>query len=124
MTDYVATRWYRSPELLIGYSDYGPEVDMWAVGCIMGELSDGQPLFPGDSEIDQLYLIQKIMGSLTKDQLESFNKNPRFVGLKFPSDISKPETLEKKYTGKLSRKALSLMIGLLKMDPLMRLTAE
>jgi cyclin-dependent kinase-like len=57
MTDYVATRWYRSPELLLGYTDYGPEVDMWAIGCIMGELSDGQPLFPGDSEMDQLYLI-------------------------------------------------------------------
>ena len=41
MTDYVATRWYRSPELLLGYTDYGPEVDMWAIGCIMGELSDG-----------------------------------------------------------------------------------
>jgi cyclin-dependent kinase-like len=51
MTDYVATRWYRSPELLLsGY--YGPEVDMWAIGCIMGELFDGQPLFPGDTEID------------------------------------------------------------------------
>jgi cyclin-dependent kinase-like len=53
---------------------------------------------------------------LTKEQTESFNKNPRFIGLKFP-DVSKPETLEKKYTGKLSTKALSLMIGLLKMDP-------
>ena len=52
MTDYVATRWYRSPELLLGYTEYGPEVDMWAIGCILGELSDGQPLFPGDSEID------------------------------------------------------------------------
>jgi cyclin-dependent kinase-like len=41
MTDYVATRWYRSPELLLGYSQYGPEVDLWAIGCIMGELSDG-----------------------------------------------------------------------------------
>ena len=56
--------------------------------------------------------------------MENFNKNPRFVGLKFPSDINKPETLEKKYTGKLSRKALSLMIGLLKMDPSERLNGE
>ena len=123
MTDYVATRWYRSPELLLGYSDYGQEVDMWAIGCIMGELSDGQPLFPGDSEIDTLYLIQKVLGSMTRDQQESFNKNPRFVGLKFP-DVAKPETLEKKYSGKLSTKALSLMIGLLKMDPAQRLTGE
>jgi cyclin-dependent kinase-like len=59
MTDYVATRWYRSPELLLG-CEYGKEVDIWAIGCIMGELSDGNPLFPGESEIDQLFLIQKV----------------------------------------------------------------
>lgn len=123
MTDYVATRWYRSPELLLGYTDYGPEVDMWAIGCIMGELSDGQPLFPGDSEMDQLYLIQKVLGPLTKEQMESFNKNPRFIGLKFP-EITKPETLEKRYMTSLSKKALQLMIGLLKMDPSERLTGE
>ena len=124
MTDYVATRWYRSPELLLGYSDYGPEVDMWAIGCIMGELSDGQPLFPGDSEMDMLYLIQKVLGGLTSEQNESFNKNPRFLGLKFPQDVSKVETLDKKYTGKLSKNALSLMTGLLKMDPAERFTGE
>ena len=54
LTDYVATRWYRSPELLLVSENlpYGKEVDIWAVGCIMGELMDGQPLFPGDSEVD------------------------------------------------------------------------
>jgi len=41
MTDYVATRWYRSPELLLSDNDYGKPVDMWAIGCIMGELTDG-----------------------------------------------------------------------------------
>ena len=51
MTDYVATRWYRSPELLLG-DKYSKEVDIWAIGCIMGELTDGEPLFPGESEID------------------------------------------------------------------------
>jgi len=48
ITDYVSTRWYRAPELLLGYTHYGKEVDMWAIGCIMGELVDGQPLFPGE----------------------------------------------------------------------------
>lgn len=59
LTDYVATRWYRSPELLLVSENlpYGKEVDIWAVGCIMGELMDGQPLFPGDSEVDQLFVI-------------------------------------------------------------------
>ena len=48
MTDYVATRWYRPPELLVG-GEYGKEIDMWAVGCIMCELIDGNPLFPGQN---------------------------------------------------------------------------
>jgi cyclin-dependent kinase-like len=51
LTDYVATRWYRAPELLLS-NNYGKEVDIWAVGCIMGEITDGDPLFPGESEID------------------------------------------------------------------------
>jgi|TARA_B110000305_G_C19089220_1_gene469967 cyclin-dependent kinase-like len=64
MTDYVATRWYRSPELLLS-DRYSKEVDIWAIGCIMGELTDGEPLFPGESEVDQLFEIQKILGALT-----------------------------------------------------------
>ena len=121
LTDYVATRWYRSPELLLGMN-YGKEVDVWAIGCIMGEITDGDPLFPGESEIDQLYLIQKIMGSMTPEQEEEFRKNPRFIGLSFP-DVSKPETLQKHYIGKMSKKAISLMSGFLEMDPTKRLTS-
>lgn len=63
-------------------SRYGKPVDIWAIGCIMGELSDGQPLFPGDSEVDQLYTIQRVLGPLPKDQLSMFYSNPRFAGLK------------------------------------------
>lgn len=122
MTDYVATRWYRSPELLLS-DRYGCEVDIWAIGCIMGELTDGEPLFPGESEVDQLFEIQKILGALTPVQQEQFAKNPRFIGFKFP-DVTKPETLDKKYSGKLSKEGLELMKGLLCMEPKDRLTAK
>ena len=67
LTDYVATRWYRAPELLLS-PHYGKEVDIWAAGCIMGEITDGEALFPGESEIDQLFCIQKILGKLTPSQ--------------------------------------------------------
>uniref|UniRef100_A0A3B1KF62 mitogen-activated protein kinase n=1 Tax=Astyanax mexicanus TaxID=7994 RepID=A0A3B1KF62_ASTMX len=80
-TEYVATRWYRSPELLLG-APYGKAVDMWSVGCILGELSDGQPLFPGESEIDQLFTIQKVLGPLPPEQMKLFYSNPRFHGLR------------------------------------------
>jgi len=57
LTDYVATRWYRAPELLLGKKKYDKSVDLWAIACIMGELYDTEPLFPGDDEIQTLYLI-------------------------------------------------------------------
>jgi cyclin-dependent kinase-like len=80
LTDYVATRWYRSPELLLVSENlpYGKEVDIWAVGCIMGELMDGQPLFPGDSEVDQLFVIQKVLGPLPDFLQDEFNRNSRY----------------------------------------------
>jgi len=64
-TDYVATRWYRAPELLVGDTQYGPPVDTWAIGCVYAELMTGQPLWPGRSDVDQLYLIRKTLGMYT-----------------------------------------------------------
>lgn len=61
-TDYVATRWYRAPELLVGDTAYGPPVDIWAIGCVFAELISGQALWPGRSDVDQLYLIRKTLG--------------------------------------------------------------
>ncbi|CAD8092627.1 unnamed protein product [Paramecium sonneborni] len=123
LTDYVATRWYRAPELLLSYSNYDKGVDMWAIGCLLCELTDGNPLFPGENEMDQLYLIQKMLGPLTQSQQETFSKNPRFLGMKFP-EISKPETLEQRYLCKLPKKAINFVKGLLKMEPAERLTCK
>lgn len=119
-TDYVATRWYRSPELLLGAS-YGKPVDIWAIGCILGELSDGQPVFPGESEIDQLFTIQKVLGHLPPDQMEMFYTNPRFKGLKFPTTIN-PQTLGRKYAGVINGIMLSFMQATLQLDPKDRFT--
>jgi mitogen-activated protein kinase 15 len=54
MTEYVATRWYRAPEILLGSSKYTKAVDMWSVGCILGELYYGKAIFPGNSTLNQL----------------------------------------------------------------------
>jgi cyclin-dependent kinase-like len=123
ITGYVATRWYRAPELLLGSTSYGTAVDIWAVGCIMGELFTGRPVFPGESEIDQLYLIQKTLGPLTAEQMELFQNNPNFAGLKFP-DMSNPITLPKKYHKKIHPIALSLIDQILQMDASKRPTSE
>lgn len=65
---------------------------MWSVGCILGELSDGQPLFPGESEIDQLFTIQKVLGPLPPEQMKLFYNNPRFHGLRvtLPTPLTRP----------------------------------
>ncbi|XP_065210912.1 cyclin-dependent kinase-like 4 [Planococcus citri] len=63
-TEYVATRWYRAPELLVRDRKYGKPVDVWAVGCVLAEVLSGEPLFPGQSDIDQLYMIMKCFGKL------------------------------------------------------------
>lgn len=62
LTNYVATRWYRSPELLITPM-YGKQVDIWAAGCIMAEMVDGEALFPGDNLLEQIDCIQKVLGN-------------------------------------------------------------
>lgn len=123
LTDYVATRWYRPPELLLTSGQYGPEVDHWSIGCIMGELTDGDPLFPGDDEVHQLIVIQKVIGKFTDEQYEQFANNPHFSGFKLP-EVTKPETLERRYMGKLGKNAISFMKMLLHPDPKQRLKGE
>eukprot|EP00448_Togula_jolla_P014322 CAMPEP_0170586704 /NCGR_PEP_ID=MMETSP0224-20130122/9886_1 /TAXON_ID=285029 /ORGANISM="Togula jolla, Strain CCCM 725" /LENGTH=369 /DNA_ID=CAMNT_0010910267 /DNA_START=17 /DNA_END=1123 /DNA_ORIENTATION=- len=67
MTDYVATRWYRAPEILLGSSRYTRGVDMWSLGCILGEMIQGRPIFPGQSTMNQL---DRILEFTDKPSLE------------------------------------------------------
>uniref|UniRef100_A0A8C2GF55 mitogen-activated protein kinase n=1 Tax=Cyprinus carpio TaxID=7962 RepID=A0A8C2GF55_CYPCA len=63
MTGYVATRWYRAPEIMLNWMHYNMTVDIWSVGCIMAELLTGRTLFPGTDHIDQLKLIMLLVGT-------------------------------------------------------------
>ena len=123
MTDYVATRWYRSPELLLSGGIYGPEVDYWAIGCIMGELADGNPMFPGENEVDQLDCIIKILGNLPENLVNMYYENPIY-NEKELFKVKKPETLERRYLGILSPTAIDFMKGLLELDPNKRLNGD
>ncbi|KAL3896041.1 MAG: hypothetical protein SGCHY_004331 [Lobulomycetales sp.] len=121
-TDYVATRWYRSPELLVGDTEYGKAVDIWAIGCIFSEILTGQPLFPGDTDIDQLYRIIKCLGKLTKRHMEVFLKNPLFVGGRLP-EVNKLTPLESKLPT-ISPEALAMLKTSLIYDPDKRATTR
>ncbi|XP_023504897.1 mitogen-activated protein kinase 15 isoform X1 [Equus przewalskii] len=69
LTEYVATRWYRAPEVLLSASRYTPGVDMWSLGCILGEMLRGKPLFPGTSTLHQLELILETIPPPSKEDL-------------------------------------------------------
>lgn len=61
--EYVATRWYRSPECLLTRGWYGTKMDVWAAGCVLYEMATGRPLFDGRDETDQIQKIDKVLGS-------------------------------------------------------------
>lgn len=66
VSDYIATRWYRSPEILLGSTKYCKKVDMWSAGCIMGEILLGRVLFAGKSTVNQIERIIELIGVPTK----------------------------------------------------------
>lgn len=123
LTDYVMTRWYRSPELLVSSTDYDASVDLWALGCIAGEMTDSQPLFAGTSDIDQLSCIQKVLGPITEQQKKKCMELSCMKGVDI-TGVAEPETLDKRYSGKMSEDQLQFMKGVLRMNPGDRLTAR
>lgn len=79
---YICSRYYRAPELIFGATDYLPAIDVWSTGCVMAELMLGHPLFPGQSGVDQLVEIIKVLGTPTKTEIVSMN--PNYTEFKFP----------------------------------------
>jgi len=75
-TEYVSTRWYRSPECLLTKGSYDYKMDIWGVGCVFYEILSLQPLFPGKNEIDQVHLIHKILGTPSMRIFQRFKKTP------------------------------------------------
>jgi serine/threonine protein kinase len=126
----VATRWYRSPELVVT-NRYSFPVDIWSVGCILGELIDGEPMFPGDDALDQLVKIYQLVGPLDRKlikQMESmFGMNAhKLMGSK--KNMTRQEICRKKlkqrYKKNISNDALDLLTRLLDNNPDTRPTAR
>jgi len=121
MTGYVATRWYRAPEIMLNWMHYTQTVDIWSVGCIMAELITSSPLFPGMDHIDQLNRILNVVGSpsqelmdkMTSDSAKSYIMNMAPIPRKdFASIFVNANPL-----------AISLLEQMLELDPEKRLTA-
>ncbi|CDW84574.1 cyclin-dependent kinase-like 2 [Stylonychia lemnae] len=125
LTEYVSTRWYRAPELLVGSKIYEKSVDIWALGCIIPELITGNPLFPGKSNFETLAFIIRTFGNyLPEDQIQRFYENPEFksIGKNLPS-TKNAVSLEKR-TPELTEEELDFVKSCLQMNPKLRPTAH
>ncbi|ODQ82188.1 hypothetical protein BABINDRAFT_169626 [Babjeviella inositovora NRRL Y-12698] len=115
---YICSRYYRAPELIFGATNYTTQIDVWLAGCVMAELILGQPLFPGESGIDQLVEIIKILGTPLRDEIRTMN--PNYMEHKFPQIKAIPLV---KVFKKCSSECIDLLNVILKYSPLERITA-
>eukprot|EP01017_Pseudomicrothorax_dubius_P044281 TRINITY_DN7470_c0_g3_i1.p1 TRINITY_DN7470_c0_g3~~TRINITY_DN7470_c0_g3_i1.p1 ORF type:complete len:380 (+),score=50.95 TRINITY_DN7470_c0_g3_i1:58-1197(+) len=119
-TDYVSTRWYRAPEVILRAPIYGPPIDIFAVGAIMVELYNFWPLFPGTTEADQIHKIMAVMGTPSELEWPEGYELARQMGFKFPKQNAVPL---KSVVKNASEEAIDLIYGMLRYSPKMRLTA-
>jgi len=122
MTGYVATRWYRAPEIMLNWMHYDQTVDIWSVGCIMAELLTGRTLFPGQDHIQQLNLIIELIGTPPADYVKKISSESA------RSYVSSMPAMRKKDFSQVFRGANPLAINLLErmlaMDSARRITAH
>ena len=120
MTHEIITLWYRPPEVLLGIENYTTKVDSWSIGCIMAEMITGKPLFPGDSEIGQLFKIFQIMGTPNEENWPGITKLKDY-SINFPQ--WKPKKLKDLFPN-FDKDGLDLMEKFLQMDPDKRITIK
>lgn len=119
-THEVVTLWYRAPEILLGSRHYSTPVDLWSVGCIFAEMVNQRPLFPGDSEIDELFRIFRIMGTPNEDTWPGVTSLPDFKS-SFPKWAAKDLTT---IVPNLDPAGIDLLTKMLVLNPSRRITAR
>ncbi|VAH97091.1 shaggy-related protein kinase kappa isoform X2 [Triticum aestivum] len=120
---YICSRYYRAPELIFGATEYTTAIDLWSTGCVMAKLLLGQPLFPGESGVDQLVEIIKsalqVLGTPTREEIKCMN--PNYTEFKFPQIKAHP--WHKVFQKKLPPEAMDLVSRFLQYSPDLRCTA-
>ncbi|XP_031408802.1 mitogen-activated protein kinase 15 isoform X2 [Meleagris gallopavo] len=123
LTEYVATRWYRAPEILLSSRSYTKGVDMWSIGCILGELLLGKPLFPGTSTINQIEQILRVIPAPSSEDIMAMQSDYRASIIDGMSSRQRV-TFEEILPSSTPLPALDLLKKLLVFNPDKRLTAE
>lgn len=119
-THEVVTLWYRAPDVLMGSRKYSTPVDLWSVGCIFGEMAGSRPLFPGNSDADQLQRIFKVLGTPTEESWPSMHELPEYKG-----DYDKIEGSSFCFPkDNLGEYGMPLLMSMLKYEPSARVTAK
>ncbi|THU56559.1 hypothetical protein C4D60_Mb11t18500 [Musa balbisiana] len=116
---YICSRYYRAPELIFGAIEYTTAIDIWSAGCVLAELLLGQPLFPGESGVDQLVEIIKVLGTPTREEIKCMN--PNYTEFKFPQIKGQP--WHKIFHKRMPPEAVDLVSRLLQYSPNLRCTA-
>lgn len=122
MTEYVATRWYRAPEIMLSFANYGPAIDVWSVGCILAELLAGKPIFKGRDYVDQLNQILHYLGTPSEETLRRVG-SPRAQDYIRSLPI-KPRVPFQTLFPRANPLAIDLLSQLLQFDPAKRITCE
>nr|AWK29925.1 extracellular regulated protein kinase [Pinctada fucata]AWT58112.1 extracellular regulated protein kinase [Pinctada fucata] len=122
LTEYVATRWYRAPEIMLNSKGYTKSIDVWSVGCILAEMLANRPLFPGKHYLDQLNHILGILGSPCQEDLDCIlNEKARGYIQSLPY---KPKVPWARLFVKADPKALDLLDKMLTFNPHKRVRVE
>ena len=119
-TDYVSTRWYRAPEVLLRAPQYSAPIDLWAIGTIMCEMFTLRPLFPGTSEADEIYKICSVLGTPSANTWKQGLALAQNANFKFPQFVATPLS---QLIPSASPEAIDLMTELMRWEPSKRPTA-
>ncbi|CAL9775128.1 unnamed protein product [Musa acuminata subsp. burmannicoides] len=119
-THEVVTLWYRAPEILLGSRHYSTPVDVWSIGCIFAEMVNQRPLFPGDSEIDELFKIFRVLGTPNEETWPGVTSLPDFKSA-FPKWLPKDLAAA---VPNLEATGIDLLSKMLRLDPSKRVTAR
>jgi len=126
LTDYVATRWYRAPELLLGASMYHEGVDMWSIGCILGEMLSGKPILKGRSTVNQLERIVELTGKPSEEDFRPIAQTSSYARTMLESlgNVSRMPTASLLFLSRAPEHARTLTSSCLRFSPEKRPTAE